>query len=114
MNSGAILWKVPLGEYPELAAKGMTNTGSENYGGPIVTASGVLFIGATVYDRQFRAFEAASGKLLWQATLPYAGVATPITYMARGRQYVLIATSGQRDPKGPQGAAYVAFALGKN
>lgn len=111
MNSGAVLWKVPLGEYPELAAKGMADTGSENYGGPIVTGSGLLFIGATVFDRQFRAFDTASGKLLWRATLPYAGVATPITYFAGGRQYVVIATSGQRDPKGPQGAAYVAFAL---
>jgi len=111
MNSGAILWKVPLGEYPELAAKGQADTGSENYGGPIVTASGLLFIGATMFDRQFRAFDAANGKLLWKANLPYAGVATPITYMAGGRQYVLIATSGQRDAKGPQGTAYVAFAL---
>ncbi|MEY2926410.1 MAG: hypothetical protein RL367_887 [Pseudomonadota bacterium] len=114
MNTGAILWKVPLGFYPELATKGMSDTGSENYGGPIVTASGLLFIGATVFDRQFRAFDAANGKLLWQADLPYAGVATPITYMAAGRQYVLIATSGQRDPKGPQGAAYVAFTLPKS
>jgi quinoprotein glucose dehydrogenase len=111
MNTGALLWQVPLGEYPELASKGITETGSENYGGPIVTASGVLFIGATVFDRQFRAFDTASGRLLWKADLPFAGVATPITYMAKGRQYVLIATSGQRDQKGPQGAAYVAFVL---
>jgi quinoprotein glucose dehydrogenase len=113
MNSGAILWKVPLGEYPELAAKGMPDTGSENYGGPIVTASGILFIGATMFDRQFRAFDAHTGKLLWKTTLPFAGVATPITYVAAGRQYVVIATSGQRNPKGPQGSAYIAFALPK-
>jgi quinoprotein glucose dehydrogenase len=111
MNTGALLWQVPLGDYPELVAQGLTDTGSENYGGPIVTASGVLFIGATVYDRKFRAFDAADGRLLWQAELPFAGTATPITYMAAGRQFVLIATSGQRDQKGPQGAAYVAFAL---
>lgn len=111
MNSGDYLWKVPLGEYPALVAQGYSNTGSENYGGPVVTASGLLFIGATIYDRKFRAFDTASGKLLWQAQLPFAGVATPITYMAGGRQYVVIAASGQRDPKSPQGSAYVAFAL---
>lgn len=111
LNTGAILWKVPLGEYPELARAGMPNTGSENYGGPLLTASRLLFIGATVYDRKLRAFDAASGRLLWQAPLPYAGNATPITYTVDGRQYVVIAASGQKDPKGPQGSAYVAFAL---
>ena len=92
-------------------AKGQPDTGSENYGGPILTAGGVLFIGATIYDRKLRAFDARSGKLLWQVDLPYAGTATPSTYMIDGRQYVVIATSGARDPKGPQGAAYIAFAL---
>ena len=111
MNSGRYLWKVPLGQYPALVAAGMPNTGSENYGGPIVTSTGLLFIGATVYDRKFRAFSAADGMLLWEAALPYAGVATPMTYKAKGRQYIVIATSGQRDPKGPQGSAYIAFAL---
>jgi quinoprotein glucose dehydrogenase len=111
LNTGQYRWKIPLGNYPELAAKGLTNTGSENYGGPIATAGGVLFIGATIYDHKFRAFNADTGELLWSADLPYAGNATPATYMFDGRQYVVIATSGQRDPKGPQGAAYVAFAL---
>ena len=111
LNTGRYLWKLPLGEYPDLAAKGTTATGSENYGGPVVTASGVLFIGATVYDRKLRAFDAKSGRVLWEGALPFAGTATPSTYMINGRQYVVIATSGARDPKGPQGAAYVAFAL---
>lgn len=111
MNTGRYLWKVPLGQYPALVAAGMPDTGSENYGGPILTSSGLLFIGATIYDRKFRAFSAANGKLLWEAALPYAGVATPMTYKVKGRQYVVIATSGQRDPAGPQGSAYVAFAL---
>ncbi|MEZ5742569.1 MAG: pyrroloquinoline quinone-dependent dehydrogenase [Sphingomonadaceae bacterium] len=111
LNTGEYLWKVPLGEYPELAAKGIKNTGSENYGGPIVTDGGLVFIGATIFDRKFRAFDSSSGKLLWQTQLPYAGVATPVTYSIGGRQYVAIATSGSRNPKGPQGAAYVAFAL---
>lgn len=111
LNTGKYLWKVPLGEYPELAQKGMRDTGSENYGGPIVTAGGVVLIAATNYDHKIRAFDSRTGELLWTGELPYAGNATPATYMIDGRQYVVIATSGGRDPKGPQGAAYVAFAL---
>jgi quinoprotein glucose dehydrogenase len=111
LNTGKYLWRIPLGQYPELVAKGMPDTGSENYGGPVLTAGGVLFIGATIYDRKLRAFDAKTGKLLWQGNLPYAGTATPSTYMIDGRQYVVIAASGARNPKGPQGVAYVAFAL---
>jgi quinoprotein glucose dehydrogenase len=111
LNTGAFLWKIPFGQYPELAAHGMTSTGSENYGGPLLTANGVLFIGATVYDNKLRAFEAKTGKLLWEGSLPFAGNATPSTYTVGDRQYVVIAASGARNPKGRQGAAYVAFAL---
>ena len=111
LKTGKYLWKVNLGEYPALVQQGMKNTGSENYGGPVVTAGGVLFIGATVYDRRFRAFDTASGKILWETELPFAGVATPSTYMVDGRQYVVIAASGGRDPKSPVGGSYVAFAL---
>ena len=89
----------------------MADTGSENYGGPILTASGLLFISATVYDRKIRAFDSHTGKLLWEADLPFAGNATPSTYMIDGKQYVVIACSSARDPKSPQGSAYVAFAL---
>ncbi|HTX76372.1 MAG TPA: c-type cytochrome [Terracidiphilus sp.] len=111
LATGKYLWKVNLGEYPELAEAGMKDTGSENYGGPVVTAGGVLFIGATIHDRKFRAFDTVTGKLLWETTLPYGGVATPATYMVNGKQYVVIAASGARDPKTPQGGAYVAFTL---
>ena len=111
LNTGKYLWRVPLGEYPELAAKGMKNTGSENYGGPIVTAGGLVIIGSTIYDRKIRAYSSDTGSLLWAADLPFAGVATPATYMIDGKQYIVIATSGQRDPKGPQGGAYIAFSL---
>ncbi len=111
LKTGKCLWKISLGEYPELAQQGMKNTGSELYGGPIVTAGGVLFIGATVFDRKFHAFDTRTGKLLWETLLPYSGNATPATYMVDGRQYVVIAASGARDPKGPKGGAYVAFAL---
>ena len=111
LNTGKYLWKVPLGQYPELAAHGMADTGSENYGGPIVTAGGLVIIGATIYDRKIRAFNSDTGALLWEGELPFAGNATPATYMIDGKQYIVIATSGQRDHNGPQGAAYVAFTL---
>lgn len=110
LNTGKYLWKIPFGEYPALARQGMTHTGSENYGGPILTAGGLLFIGATVYDRQMHAFDSSTGKLLWHATLPYSGVATPATYVVDGKQYVVIAAGGGRDGK-PSGGVYVAFAL---
>jgi mono/diheme cytochrome c family protein len=111
LKTGKYLWKIPLGEYPDLARKRMRNTGSELYGGPIVTGGGLVFIGATVYDRKFRAFDSRTGKLLWETELPFAGIATPSTYMVDGRQYVVIASSGGRDPKGPVGGEYIAFAL---
>ncbi len=111
LNTGKFLWKIPFGAYPELAAQGMKNTGTENYGGPIVTAGGVVFIGATIFDRKMHAFDSHIGKLLWEATLPFAGHATPATYMIDGRQYVVIAAGGGRDPKWPSGGIYVAFAL---
>lgn len=111
LNTGKYLWKIPLGQYPELAQQGMPDTGSENYGGPIITAGGIVFIGATIHDHKLRAFDATTGKLLWSGDLPFAGVATPATYSVHGRQYIVIATSNSRDKKAQQGAAYVAFAL---
>jgi glucose dehydrogenase len=111
LNTGNYLWKIPLGEYPELAAKGLTNTGSENYGGPIVTAGGLLFIGATLYDFKFHAFDSRTGELLWETKLPYAGRATPATYMVDGKQYVVVATSGGRYQRAPAKGVYVAFSL---
>jgi quinoprotein glucose dehydrogenase len=112
LNTGEYAWKIPLGEYPELAAKGVKDTGTENYGGPIVTAGGLVFIAATNFDRKFRAFDKSTGKLLWQTTLPFAGNATPVTYEIGGRQYVVIyATGGKSGRNGPSGGTYVAFAL---
>ena len=111
LNTGEYVWKINLGEYPELAAKGMKNTGTENYGGPIVTAGGLLFIGATSFDKKFRAFDKSTGELLWETTLPFAGNATPATYAANGRQYVVIAAGGGKDSKSPSGGVYVAFKL---
>lgn len=111
LHTGEYLWRIPLGEYPELAKRGVPSTGSENYGGPVVTAGGLVFIAATIFDRRIRAFDSRTGALLWSAELPYAGTATPSTYMIDGRQYLVIATSNARNPKAPQGSAYVAFAL---
>lgn len=111
LNTGEYAWKIPLGEYPELAAKGWRNTGTENYGGPLVTAGGLLFIGATNFDKKFHAFDKSTGVLLWETTLPFAGNATPITYELNGRQFVVIAAGGGKDLKSKSGGVYVAFAL---
>lgn len=113
LNTGEYVWKINLGEYPELAAKGMKDTGSENYGGPVVTAGGLLFIGATNFDRKFRAYDKATGELLWETQLPFSGNATPITYEVNGRQYIAIAAGGGKDFRSKSGGVYVAFALPK-
>lgn len=110
LNKGTIAWQIPLGEHPELVAKGLRDTGSWNYGGPIVTAGGLVFIGATNYDRKFRAFDKATGRLLWESVLPFAGNATPATYQISGRQFVVIAAGGGKRGA-PSGGTYVAFAL---
>ena len=90
----------------------MKNTGTENYGGPIVTAGGLVFIAATNFDRKFRAFDKLTGKLLWETTLPFGGNATPITYELKGKQYVVIyATGGKAGRSGGSGGVYVAFTL---
>src|ERR1700676_1742000 len=113
LNTGEYVWKIPLGEYPELAAQGLRNTGTENYGGPVVTAGGLLFIGATNFDKKFRAFDKSTGALLWETTLPFAGNATPVTYEVNGKEFVVIAAGGGKDIKSKSGGVYVAFALKK-
>jgi quinoprotein glucose dehydrogenase len=107
MNKATIAWQVPLGEVP---GSRLTGTGSENYGGPVVTAGGLVFIGATNYDKKFRAFDARTGKILWETTLPAAGNATPAVYAVNGKQYVAIAAGGGKWGA-PSGGSYVAFAL---
>jgi quinoprotein glucose dehydrogenase len=109
LNRGELAWRVPLGERPELVAQGLPPTGTENYGGPLVTAGGLLFIAATP-DERLRAFDAASGELLWQTALPAAGFATPASYEAGGRQFVVIAAGGGKLGR-PSGSRYLAFAL---
>jgi quinoprotein glucose dehydrogenase len=109
LDAGEIRWTVPLGELPELTAKGIPTTGTENYGGPVVTAGGLVFIGATK-DEKFRAFDKRTGKVLWETSLPAGGYATPATYEAGGKQYVVIAAGGGKMGT-KSGDAYVAFAL---
>ena len=109
LNTGEIKWKVVLGEYPELSARGIPPTGTENYGGPLVTAGGIIFIGATA-DETFRAFDKETGKVLWKAKLPFGGNATPSTYMVNGRQYVVISAGGGKSGRA-KGGSLVAFAL---
>jgi len=108
LNSGNLLWKDTLGDYPELKAKGI-HAGTENYGGPVVTAGGLLFIAATS-DAKIRAFNKRTGKLLWEADLPAAGFATPSVYEVKGKQYLVIACGGGKLGK-KTSDAYVAFAL---
>ncbi|MGC4055254.1 MAG: PQQ-binding-like beta-propeller repeat protein [Paludibaculum sp.] len=100
----------PSANIPELVTQGLKNTGSENYGGPVVTAGGLLFIGATNFDKKFRAFDKHTGKLLWEITMHAAGNATPATYKMNGKQFIVIAAGGGKW-KGHSGGSYYAFAL---
>jgi len=109
LNTGEHVWKTPLGEYPELKEKGIPPTGTENYGGPVVTAGGLLFI-AAARDGMIRAFNKVSGKLLWEYELPSPGFATPSVYEVNGKQFLVIACGGGK-LKTRSGDAYVAFAL---
>ncbi len=108
--SGEILWKVPLGEYPELVNRGIRNTGTLNFGGPVGTAGGIVFIAATA-DEKIRAFEKHSGRVLWEYQLPAGGYAIPSVYMLDGRQYLVIAAGGGGKNGTKPGDSIVAFAL---
>ena len=110
LNKGEIRWSIPFGEYPALRAQGVRNTGTDNYGGAIVTENGLLIIAATTYDNKIRAYDKSTGALLWEGSLPAAGNATPATYMVNGRQYLVIACGGGKNGA-PSGGSYVAFAL---
>lgn len=116
LNVGEIVWQVPLGTYPKLAEAGHPPTGTLNLGGAIVTAGGLVFVGSTM-DRMFRAFDSATGDVLWETELPTGGMALPATYEIDGKQYVVIAAGGGVGMRGarpvetPPGDSYVAFAL---
>ena len=109
LKTGKLLWKVPLGEYPELKKKGVPPTGTENYGGPVVTAGGLVFIAGTP-DKMFRAFNKMNGKLVWSYELPFAAFATPAMYKIGDKQFITIACGGGK-LKTTSGDAYVTFAI---
>lgn len=106
----SIKWKVPLGEYPELKERGIAPTGTQNFGGCVATAGGIVFIGGSA-DEMFRAFDGDTGEVLWEYRLPAGGYAVPSVYEVEGRQYVVIAAGGANRLGTPAGDAYVAFAL---
>ena len=110
LRTGSILWKVPLGEYPALVLKGIRNTGAKNFGGPVATAGGIVFIAGTP-DEKVRAFDTHSGQVLWEYKLPAAGYATPSVYVIDGRQYVVIAAGGGGKNATKYGDSIIAFAL---
>jgi quinoprotein glucose dehydrogenase len=109
LNTGKVVWKQTIGDYPELQARGI-HAGSENFGAPVVTAGGVVFIAAT-RDDKIRAFDKLTGKLLWQADLPAAGIATPAIYEVNGKEYIVIACGGGGKQLTKSGDKYVAFSL---
>ena len=101
---------MPLGEFEALTRRGVPQTGTQSFGGPVVTAGGLVFIGST-QDEKFRAFDRDTGKVLWEVKLPFANHATPSTYMANGRQFVVVPAGGGGKQGTPSGDAWVAFAL---
>lgn len=106
LRRGTIAWRVPVGS----STSGTPSTaGTPNLGGAMTTAGGLTFVGATI-DRTFRAFETRTGRELWQTVLPAAGKATPMTYRANGRQFVVVAAGGDGEAFGT-GDAIVAYAL---
>ena len=108
LATGQFAWRSILGEYAALTKRGVPPTGTENFGGAIVTAGGLVFIGATK-DEKFRAFDKATGKVLWETQLPAGGYATPATYAVNGKQYVVIAAGGAGKLGTRAGDAFVAF-----
>jgi quinoprotein glucose dehydrogenase len=110
LNSGLIRWQRPLGEYPELTARGTPQTGTENFGGASVTAGGLVFCSGT-RDKKIRAFDSTTGAELWHAALPFHGSGAPTIYEAGGRQFILIAATGGGKLGGPTGDTWIAFGL---
>ncbi|MFZ9982836.1 MAG: PQQ-binding-like beta-propeller repeat protein, partial [Cyclobacteriaceae bacterium] len=109
LNTGDYIWKITYGETPSLTAKGFPQTGSESYGGPVVTSGGLLFIAGTK-DEMFRAIDRHTGKIIWQTQLPAAAFATPASYEAGGKQFIAIACGGEK-LGAKKGNRVVAFAL---
>jgi quinoprotein glucose dehydrogenase len=109
LQEGKILWQKPLGQFPELVKKGLPPTGTENYGGSVVTKGGLIFIAAS-RDEKIRAFDKDTGEILWEHPLPAGGYATPSVFQVDGREYVVIACGGGKMGT-KSGDTYLAFAL---
>jgi quinoprotein glucose dehydrogenase len=109
LGSGQIRWQVPLGDYPLALALGHEGLGAENYGGPVFTSGGLVFLAATP-DAKIRAFDSSTGEVLWEAKLSAPGFATPAVYEADGREFVVVAAGGGKLGQ-PSGSEYIAFAL---
>ncbi len=112
LNLGAIVWQVPLGEYPDLVKQGIRHTGTENYGGPVVTKGGLVFIASTM-DEKLRAFNKTTGEVVWDYQLSAGGFATPATYEVDGEQFIVIAAGGGKSGL-KSGDEYIAFSLQDN
>lgn len=110
ISNQKIKWTVPLGYYPKLKERGITNTGTQNFGGCVATAGGLVFIGATA-DEMFRAFNAETGKELWSFRLPAGGYATPSIYEVNGKEYIVIAAGGGNRNNTPSNDVFIAFTL---
>ena len=110
LNKGEIAWQTPIGEYDALTKRGIAPTGTPLFGGPTVTAGGLVFIGGST-DEKFRALDKITGEILWETQLPFGAYANPSIYEIEGRQYVVIASGGGGKNGTPSGDAYVAFAL---
>src|SRR5690606_7731240 len=110
LNTMTVKWKVPLGSYPELKERGVEDTGTQNFGGCVATAGGLVFIGGSA-DEIFRAFDADTGEVLWEYKLSAGGYAVPSVYQVDGKQYVVIAAGGGNRLGTPTGDAFYAFAL---
>lgn len=109
LNTGEYRWRIPLGEFAALTARGIPVTGTEQYGGPIVTRGGLVFIAAT-QDAKLRAIDTNTGRVVWEAMLPAPGYATPSTYAVRGKQFVVVAAGGGK--LGSKSSdTYIAFSL---
>ncbi len=109
LNKASILWQIPLGQHDDLKKLGLIESGTENYGGPLVTSGGILIIAATM-DEKIRAFDQNTGELLWEDKLPAAGYATPSTYIIDDKQYIVIACGGGK-LNTKSGSSYVAYSI---
>lgn len=113
MDTGKVRWQRPFGQARRFGVTLPEAWGSPLIGGPIATAGGLIFMAGSM-DRKIRALDVRTGEELWQAKLPYAGMAVPMTYMSEGTQYLVIAAGGNRLAKSAEGDAIVAFALRKS